>query len=369
MRANGLAVKNTIMDYRGPRRLYLYLRRANGRRVMLFLSACFLLAVLLGLMGYYFVQELVTYGNVFPGVSIVGNAVGGMSRSEATDVVQKSVETPLAIPMVLTEDEDTYTLDLTSIGMTVDVKGMVDAAFDTSHGENILARMYRRFMNRPLHVDVPVKLRYDKAQLEAFVTGIADAVNVPSRSAYLDLSKGYPVVSDSKYGFRVKQEDTVKAIESALPTRKRKLPIITESVRPETTEEDFGYIIVIRQASHELFLYKGEELIDTFAVAVGSDKYPTPNGVFSIVKKEKNPTWYPPKSEWAKDKKPIPPGPGNPLGPYWLGIGTDIGIHSTPDEKSLGYSVSHGCIRVSEWAAMYLFDHVEVGTPVYIYPK
>jgi lipoprotein-anchoring transpeptidase ErfK/SrfK len=43
-----------------------------------------------------------------------------------------------------------------------------------------------------------------------------------------------------------------------------------------------------------------------------------------------------------------------------------VGIHGTPDSGSIGYSLSHGCIRMLIPQAEWLFDHVEVGTPVYI---
>ena len=45
-----------------------------------------------------------------------------------------------------------------------------------------------------------------------------------------------------------------------------------------------------------------------------------------------------------------------------------VGIHGTPDPASLGYSASHGCIRMYIPYAEWLFDHVEVGTPVFIVP-
>ena len=62
-----------------------------------------------------------------------------------------------------------------------------------------------------------------------------------------------------------------------------------------------------------------------------------------------------------------PPGPGNPLGTRWMGISSPgVGIHGTPDSASLGYSASHGCIRMAIPQAEWLFDHVAVGTPVYI---
>ena len=43
-----------------------------------------------------------------------------------------------------------------------------------------------------------------------------------------------------------------------------------------------------------------------------------------------------------------------------------IYIHGTPEDGSIGYSLSHGCIRMHIPQAEWLFDHVVVGTPVYI---
>jgi lipoprotein-anchoring transpeptidase ErfK/SrfK len=43
-----------------------------------------------------------------------------------------------------------------------------------------------------------------------------------------------------------------------------------------------------------------------------------------------------------------------------------VGIHGTPDPASIGYSVSHGCIRMRIPEAEWLFNHVDIGTPVFI---
>ena len=43
-----------------------------------------------------------------------------------------------------------------------------------------------------------------------------------------------------------------------------------------------------------------------------------------------------------------------------------VGIHGTPDAASIGYSVSHGCIRMQIPEAEWLFEQVDVGTPVFI---
>jgi lipoprotein-anchoring transpeptidase ErfK/SrfK len=107
--------------------------------------------------------------------------------------------------------------------------------------------------------------------------------------------------------------------------------------------------------------------VRAFRVATGQAVYPTPLGKFSIVVKWRNPWWYPPASPWAAGEKPVPPGPGNPLGTRWMGLSAPgVGIHGTPEDGSIGYSLSHGCIRMHIPQAEWLFDHVNVGTPVYI---
>src|SRR5215204_6462313 len=94
---------------------------------------------------------------------------------------------------------------------------------------------------------------------------------------------------------------------------------------------------------------------------------PTPHGRFRIVSSYRHPWWYPPDSNWAQDLDPIPPGRKNPLGTRWVGLSVPgVGIHGTPNPPSVGYSVSHGCIRMKRRDAESLFRLVRVGTRVWI---
>jgi lipoprotein-anchoring transpeptidase ErfK/SrfK len=43
-----------------------------------------------------------------------------------------------------------------------------------------------------------------------------------------------------------------------------------------------------------------------------------------------------------------------------------VGIHGTPNDASIGYSESHGCIRMHIPEAEWLFQHVGIGTTVVI---
>jgi lipoprotein-anchoring transpeptidase ErfK/SrfK len=125
--------------------------------------------------------------------------------------------------------------------------------------------------------------------------------------------------------------------------------------------------IVIDESDHTLTLYRTGRRPLRFGVAVGQPAYPTPLGTFSIITKVVDPTWTPPDSPWAQGALPIPPGPDNPLGTRWMGISSpNVGIHGTNDPASIGYSVSHGCIRMQIPDVERLFDMVYVGTTVTI---
>ena len=69
----------------------------------------------------------------------------------------------------------------------------------------------------------------------------------------------------------------------------------------------------------------------------------------------------------GQGRKSRSPGTGEPARDAVDGPpGTARRIHGTPDAASIGYSASHGCIRMRVPEAEWLFEQVDVGTPVMI---
>jgi lipoprotein-anchoring transpeptidase ErfK/SrfK len=58
----------------------------------------------------------------------------------------------------------------------------------------------------------------------------------------------------------------------------------------------------------------------------------------------------------------------NPLKARWMGVSGAVGIHGTGQPWSIGSRASHGCIRMTVYDVIDLFDRVDVGTPVLIAP-
>jgi lipoprotein-anchoring transpeptidase ErfK/SrfK len=205
--------------------------------------------------------------------------------------------------------------------------------------------------------------------VHTFVRALDKRISYPAKDAELKGLKGLrPQFTPERAGVQVLRQLTAQRIVRALQSPQiRRIRVATKVVEPERTVLKFGPVIVIRRGANELRYYQGAKLVRRFGVATGQAIYPTPTGTFSVVDMQLNPWWRPPDSDWAKGLKPIPPGPGNPLGTRWMGLSAPgVGIHGTPDDTSIGYSASHGCIRMHIPDAEWLFHHVKLGTPVVI---
>jgi lipoprotein-anchoring transpeptidase ErfK/SrfK len=184
----------------------------------------------------------------------------------------------------------------------------------------------------------------------------------------LRLRDGKPYVAPNAYGRALDTANVLRHVVHELSTNERApLRFVTKTVQPRALASLSASVIVINRAKNVLSLYHGTSPWRQFRVATGQSAYPTPAGRFDIVVKWKNPWWYPPPSPWAVGEKPTPPGPWNPLGTRWMGLSAPgVGIHGTPKPQSIGYSESHGCIRMLIPQAEWLFDHVDIGTTVFI---
>jgi lipoprotein-anchoring transpeptidase ErfK/SrfK len=116
--------------------------------------------------------------------------------------------------------------------------------------------------------------------------------------------------------------------------------------QPARRMENFGLVVDI--SDRRLYVMSGNDVVRTFPVAVGEEGYDTPSGNFTIRRMIWNPSWTPPPSAWARDKKYEAPGsPGNPMGRVKIFFREpDYYIHGTGLASSLGNARSHGCIRM-----------------------
>ena len=95
-------------------------------------------------------------------------------------------------------------------------------------------------------------------------------------------------------------------------------------------------------------VYERGRRTKTYEVSAGAREFSTPPGKYRVSQVTWNPWWHPPKSEWARNEKPTPPGLNNPMGRVKLNFAPLLYIHGTPWVDDLGTPASHGCIRMRD---------------------
>jgi lipoprotein-anchoring transpeptidase ErfK/SrfK len=282
------------------------------------------------------------------GVKIGGISVGGMNAETA----RVHVERVYGRSVVFSYGKQSWRVHPATLGARPQIGRAVTHALEAGGARK-----------------VPLQVSFNRKRLDGYVARLDNRLSEPASDAYLvGLSNFAPVIASGQPGLSVNRGMMRGRIVTTLRSFHRTpIDLAVEQVEPSVTSDSFGPVIVVKIKSHQLLFYEGESLDNEFSVATGQSAYPTPVGQWEIVTMRRDPWWIPPpNSKWAQGAKPIPPGPGNPLGTRWMGLDAPyVGIHGTPDAASLGYSESHGCIRMAISDAEWVFDHVQLGTPVF----
>ncbi len=231
--------------------------------------------------------------------------------------------------------------------------------------------MYHRVAGEPVERSFELTWSYDDAEVLAFVQRAAEEVAVPAVDARFALGEQGLVMRRSSDGQALKVEAAAARIRAALEERATSVRIPLRVVEPEVSTSALGKTIVVDLSTNTLMLYDAFKVEKQYRVATAAPGYTTPVGMWRVIDKKENPTWYNPALDsWGADLPPvIAPGPSNPLGTRALYLNSPgIRIHGTSNSASIGTYASHGCIRMLISDSEELYPLVPVGTRVIIMP-
>jgi len=129
-------------------------------------------------------------------------------------------------------------------------------------------------------------------------------------------------------------------------------------------------ILISKQGFYLQALDAQGHILYHFPSTLGSKYDPSATGTLQITSIHPEPGFhYQPKLfADVSDEKPeaqLPSGPNSPVGLVWLDLSKPHhGIHGTASPETIGYTSSHGCVRLTNWDALFLAQHVNPGTQV-----
>jgi lipoprotein-anchoring transpeptidase ErfK/SrfK len=145
--------------------------------------------------------------------------------------------------------------------------------------------------------------------------------------------------------------------EADLPYVFRRQPTFYRTVEPVGT-------VIIDRLQHFLYVIQPNNVALRYGVAIGA-QYSGLIGLRHIASMTQWPPYQPPPGLIDRNPRPMPGGPGNPLGARMLQL--DDGrsqINGTNAPKTIGNAVTFGCIRLVNDDIVDLYGRVKVSTPV-----
>lgn len=122
-----------------------------------------------------------------------------------------------------------------------------------------------------------------------------------------------------------------------------------------------GYSVQVSLTGKRLEVFRQGQLVSTYPVGIGRERYPTPGGTFYMMELLRPPD---PKGPYGT-RTYVLNGFSAILKTFNGGDGA-LGIHGTNEPASVGADVSHGCIRMNNADIEAIAAILPLGTPVRI---
>ena len=308
---------------------------------------------------------------ILPGVTVDGVDVGDLTRDQATLAIERQADVTLGQELTVAGAGQSWTVTPADLGMHADIGAAIDRAFAVADHMSFLSRVWHRVREEPVNAAMDLGYAYDDQAIQTFVQQAASDVGVPAVNARIALVNGELVTRKAQEGRELRLGLSIDRIRAALESGSTSVDIPVRVVAPEVRTAALGETIVVDVSDTTLTLLDGLKTQKEYRVATAAPGYVTPVGMWKVINKTENPTWYNPAPDgWgAGEPLVIPPGPGNPLGTRALYLNAPgIRIHGTYSSSSIGTHASHGCIRMFISDSEELYPLVPVGTRVIIKP-
>jgi len=146
--------------------------------------------------------------------------------------------------------------------------------------------------------------------------------------------------------------------------------LVVPAVAPTRPPKVVGDRLDVDLSARVIRVCAGNRLLGLFHCSIAADRAKRPSSTTVITTIVESPSYTFRPEMWpnvtsVRGPLSIPPGPRNPVGLCWIGLGLPgYGIHGTPAPELIGKTGSHGCFRLTNWDVLRLRHMTRVGATV-----
>ena len=156
-------------------------------------------------------------GRIVDGVMIQGLDVSRMRPDDARTALQQRYATFLAAPVTFQLGERRWQPAPDRVGVSIDVDDVVARAYAVGRGADLFRSAADAVAAWRNSVDLPLRVTVDQRQLQAYLTTVANDVEIAPQDASLSVMQGRLLTMPTRFGRQVLVDETAREVLAALP--------------------------------------------------------------------------------------------------------------------------------------------------------
>lgn len=207
-------------------------RRDLPKQIVAALSGGFALFILITLVwtaGY----QLTYAGRVFPGVSVAGVDLSGLSRNEAALKLSQTLSYANTGKILFRDGDRVWVASPAELGMVFDPTASANAAYDHGRRGGLLAALSGQVSARGLGADVSPVVIFDQRVAYAYLQNIAAQINQPVAEAVLRVDGANVIAEPGRLGRSLNLDATLIYLGAQLQSfRDGEVPLVIHETAP-----------------------------------------------------------------------------------------------------------------------------------------
>jgi vancomycin resistance protein YoaR len=176
-------------------------------------------------------------GRVFPGVSVYGLNLSGLTTDEAARQISAGVAYPYAGKIVFRDGERTWSAIPAELGLNVDLGWTMSGAYGVGRLSNPLLDAFQQLATRFFGASAPLVVQYDASRAQAYLQRIAAEIDRPVQEASVELVGTQVVAHEGQIGRQLDLATNLALVAVPLGSlTDAEIPLVVQQIAPEVLD-------------------------------------------------------------------------------------------------------------------------------------
>lgn len=214
--------------------------------------ALFFIAVILWTVGF----QLMYAGRIFPGVSVAGVDLSGLTPSDAALKLNQALSYPYTGKIVLRDGIRVWVVTPAQMGMAFDASSTAQGAYQLGRSDGLFTSLDGQLRARSSGVEVSPVILFDQRVAHQYLQALSAEINQPLIEASLKVEGTEILAIPGQMGRALDVESTLIFLSAQMQTfRDGELPLVIHDQQPEIIDVSAQTEIARRVLSQPLRLY------------------------------------------------------------------------------------------------------------------